>query len=100
MITSKSKINIFLKNFFALQAPSGLLRLNFFKRKMLILAFEANSAASLKGTIFRILSHCVSSLEGTRTVWLVQHFQKELFISNAFTLLDFDRQFIDDKILQ
>ena len=44
-ITTKTKINIFGKNFFTPLAPSGPLRSKKYK-KLLILAFEANSALS------------------------------------------------------
>ena len=44
-IISKAKINVFWKIFFTPLDPSGLLRSKKFQ-KMLILAFEANSALS------------------------------------------------------
>lgn len=58
MITSKTNINIFWKNFLHSGSPSGTLH----SKKIqitLILAIEANSALSWQnGLFFRILAHC------------------------------------------
>ena len=78
MITSKDKINVFLNFFchstaYSKYAPLVTLghsvRKNF--QKTLILAFEANSAASLNCTFFLILAHFVIRICIDKYIFLI-----------------------------
>ena len=67
-INSKVK-STFLKQFFTLQAPLKLLRLDK-TNKMMILAIEANDATSPNCTFLHILNHCASQQQQAKTVYI------------------------------